>query len=122
MNKKETSIILASYKHIYACNEVLNIDKTDTIREYRHMLEELGLKKEMYIIENEVICERDNIKYSSKQVYEMIFETFLKYNKYIHYDMNEIERYYDDLQFYFTDEENKCHIARINLLNNYKAA
>ena len=122
MNKKESNIILNTYKEIYRIHEVVKIDKADTIRELKIMIDALGMKKERYIIENEVIAERDNIKYSSLQMYEMIFNNFLKYGKYIHYDLDEIDVYYDDLQFRMTEEENKCYTAQVNYIESHKAA
>jgi hypothetical protein len=120
MNKKESAIILKSYKDIYYAHCILEIDKTDSRREFKFLLDTLGLKKERYIVENEIITEKENINCSSKSMYEMIFETFAKYNKYINYDLNEIDTIYDDLQFEMTEEDKKCHIARISYIENNK--
>ena len=118
MNKKEKGIILDTYKNMYYCNMIVQIDKLDAIRELKIMIDKLELKKERYEIENEIISERDGIKATAKYMYESIFEVFTKYEKYVHYDLNDIEMCYDNLEYKMTEEERKCDTAKINYLKN----
>lgn len=122
MNKKESQIILNTYKQIYFAHTIVNIDKSDTIREFKFMLDNLGLKKERYIVENNIIAERDELTGTVKECYIMIFETFTRYGKYINYDLKEIQMYYDNLQYEFTEEDVKCHNARIKYILDRIAA
>lgn len=119
MNKKERKIILDTYKTIYRIHEIVKIDKSDSIREFKYLLDVLGMEKERYMIENEIIAERDNLTYMQKEMYSLIFETFSKYGKYIHYDLEEIDMYYNDLQFKMTDEENRCHKNQVHSILQY---
>lgn len=121
MNKKEKNIILENYKRAYHSQEILKNNKDDTRRTLKFMLDDLGLKKERYIIENEIISERDNISYMNKETYKMIFDTFLRHEKYIHYDLDEIDQYYFDLQYEMTDEENKYYLNQINYIKEHTA-
>lgn len=122
MNKKEMNIILTTYKEAYNAQEILGFDKADTLRTLKFMIDSLGLEKQRYEIENDVIAERDHLNITTKEMYQIIFETFEKYNVYVNYDLDEIEMYYDNLQFKMTQEENKCHQARINYIISNKAA
>jgi len=116
MNKKEKDIILNTYREIYNIHNVLKIDKTDTLRDFKFMLKNLNLTKDMYMIENEIIAEQNNLSLTVKEMFRMIFETFAKYNVYVNYNIEEINMYYDNLQYEFTEEEIKCHKARINYI------
>jgi hypothetical protein len=122
MTNKEKQIILNTYKENYSAHEILKIDKSETLYTLRYLLDSLELKKDRYIIENSVIIERDNIKFMEREAFQMIFDTFLKYGKYIHYDLQEIDMYYDDLQYEMTEEEIRCHNARIRNIMSYRAA
>jgi len=116
MNKKELTVILNHYKNIYYTHTVVKIDKADSLREFKFLLESLGLKKERYIVENEVIAENFNLKSSVKECYSMIFKSFVKYGVYTNYDLDEIDTYYQELTWEFTEEENKCHKARVKYI------
>jgi len=116
MNKNEKSIILDTYKQIYYTHHIVKIDKSDSLREFKFLLQSLNLKKELYQVENEVIAESENMKLTVIEMYKMIFETFAKYNTYTNYDLSEIDIYYEELQWEFTEEENKCHKARVNYI------
>lgn len=120
MNKKEMQTILGTYKQIFHTHTVLRYDKADTVREFKFMLDSLNLKKERYIVENEVIAESKSMKSTVKSMYEMIFEDFAKYGRYINYDLEEIGLYYDNLQYELTEEENKCHVSRVNYIKEYE--
>lgn len=116
MNKNEKSIILNTYKEAYHCHNILNIDKTEVLYTLKFMVDSLGLKRERYIVENGIISEKLNLTSLEIQMYEMIFESFEKYGDYINYDLNQIDELYDDLKYQMTEEENKCHLARIKYL------
>jgi len=116
MNKSEKSIILSTYKDIYYTHHVVKIDKSDALREFKFLLASLNLKKESYQVENEVIAEVKNMSLTVIEMYKMIFETFAKYNTYCNYNLEEIDIYYEELQWEFTEEENKCHKARIKYI------
>jgi hypothetical protein len=120
MNKKEQNIILNIYKEIYNTHNVLEIDKTDTLREFRFLLKNLNLTKEMYITENQIITEQNNLNLTVKEMFSMIFDTFAKYNIFVNYNIEEINLYYDNLQYEFTEEENKCHNARIKYITDHQ--
>lgn len=118
MNKQEKIIIFSHYKQVYYNHLILDYDKADTIRELRSLLKSLNLEKERYQVENEVIIEQKGYNSITKEAYQMIFDTFFKHDVLIHYDLAEINFYYDELRFQFTPEEIKCHAARINLINS----
>ena len=117
MNKTETNTIINIYKDMYYVHHIVNIDKSETLREFKFMIDKLGLKKQRYIVENKIIMERDEIT-GKADIYEMIFNDFILYNRYVHYDINEISNEYDELQFYMNDEQLKCNKARINYICN----
>jgi len=116
MTKNEKSIILSAYKDIYYTHNIVKIDKSDSLREFKFLLNSLNLKKESYQVENEIIAETNNLKITVIEMYKMIFETFAKYNTYINYNLEEINIYYEELQWEFTEEENKCHKARVKYI------
>ena len=116
MTKQEKQTILSAYKQIYYTHHVVKINKSDALREFKFLLSSLNLKKELYQIENEVIIEANNLKLTVKEMYNMIFELFVKYNTYCNYDLEEIDIYYEELQWEMTEEENKCHKARVRYI------
>ena len=116
MNKKELNTILSVYKDIYYTHHVVKIDKSDSLREFKFLLTSLNLKKESYMVENKVIAEAENMSLTVKEMYNMIFESFVKYNTYCNYDLEEIDIYYEELQWEMTEEENKCHKASVRYI------
>lgn len=119
MNKKEMNTILKSYKTIYNL-KLMGFDKDDSIREFKILLNNLGMEIERYKAENEIIAAHNNMSCTIIEMYEMIFNDFLKYGRPIHYDLKEIDEYYDYLEFKMTEEENACHKARINYINTHQ--
>ena len=114
MNKKEIATIKESYKAIYK-NSL--IDKADMSRfNMKMLLDNLGLKKERYEVENEVIADNNNYKSMIVESFQMIAEDFEKYGVYVNYDLTEIENIFEDLQYEMTEEEIRCYNARINLI------
>ncbi|GCD12628.1 hypothetical protein [Clostridium tagluense] len=116
MNKTESKIMLKAYYQVYYAQEILGFDKSDSLREFRFMFRDLGFKQDLVEVENKVICEKLDIKGTAKEMYRMIFETFLKYGVITNYDLNKIESSYEELKYIMTEEENKCHLARIKFL------
>ena len=117
MNLKEKEIILKEYSDLLYSDMILKIDKSDTLRHFRNLLKGLNLIKEMYATENEIICYRDNVAGIKKEMFRMIIDTFAKYNKYVKFDIDEIELYFDNLQYEMTEEE-KCHHAQMKYLKD----
>jgi hypothetical protein len=105
MNKCERELILTAYKNCYHVQEITGIDKQDTIRELKHLIDSLNLKRERYQTENEVITERDNIRLIPREMYSLIFDSFAKHGHLVHYDLQEIELIFAELQYEMTDEE-----------------
>lgn len=119
MNKKELNIITATYKDMLYTNEVLEIDKSDSIREFKRLLDNLNLKDERYTVENEIICYKNNYNCIVRETFELIYNTFKKYNQYVNYNLDDIENIYNDLKYIMTVEDNKCHEARIRNILSY---
>jgi len=118
MNKKESAIILKSYYDMYFSQTVCGIDKSDSIRDFSFMLKTLGMTKEKYEIENKIISDHKEIKGTAKVMFEAIFESFAKFGAYVHFDLEEIDTYYENLQYKMDEEGIKCHKARISYLTN----
>ena len=119
MNKKEKEIIINTYKDIIYSAEILNFDYTDTKRKFKHLLDQLNLKNERYQVENEIISLKNEYNYIIRETFGLIYNTFKKYNQYVNYDLDMICIIFDDLQFKMTEEEIKCHKARIKVINEY---
>lgn len=119
MNKQEKEILLNNYKENYNLHHILNYDKTDILINLKYLLDNLDLKKDRYIIENEIISEKEKYNFLQRESFKMIFEMYLKYNVYVNYDLKEIAGYFEDLQFIITDEEIRCHQARIRNIENH---
>jgi len=118
MNKTEKAIILKQYHDMFYAQSVLEIDKSDSIREFSFLLKTLGMTKEKFEVENKILAEEKGITGTTKEMYSLIFESFAKYNCYVNYDLKEIDLYYDSLEWKMTQEKNKCHKARISYLTN----
>jgi len=118
MNKKEASIILKTYSDIYYSHVINEFDKSESIREFSFLLKSLGMNKEKTMVENVIICERDNIRGTAKEMYRMIFESFSEHEVYVNYDLSEIDMYYENLKYSMSEEDIKCHNARIKYLTN----
>jgi len=118
MNKTEKIIILKQYQDMFYAQSVLEIDKSDSIREFSFLLKTLGMTKEKFEVENKILAEENGIKGTARAMFEAIFEAFAKFGTYVHYDLSEINMYYDDLQYKMDAEGIKCHKARISYLTN----
>jgi len=119
MTKKEKDIILNRYKEIYHVNTNLKIDKYDSLRELGFLLTDLGLKKELYMMQNEVIAENLNLSLSVKECYSMIFDSFVKHGVFTNFNLDEINTYFQELQYEFTEDEYKYHNNRIKYILEY---
>lgn len=120
MTNKEKNILLKNYKRIYHQHLITDY-KNDSRLEFVNLLDALGLKTDRYIIENEVISELRQYNNIQREMFEMIFESFLKYGVYIHYDVKDIELFFDNLQFQMNDEEKRLYQVRINNILQYIA-
>lgn len=115
MTKNEKAILLDSYKMIVSC-ETIGLDKDDARREFESLLDKLDLKTDRYLVKNNVICETNEYDLIVVDTFYMVFNTFLKYNRYVYFDINDIDDCYNDLQFEMNDEDIKCHNARMKIL------
>lgn len=113
MNSKDKSTILQQYDSLLRVQK-LGYDKSETLQEFRRLLDNLTLKAERIQVENTITAE--DMKPTQQDMYSMIFETFSKYGVYPHYDLNEIDNIFENLQFKMTEEEKKCHKARVSYI------
>ena len=77
MTKNEKEILFKAYEGILKA-EVLGIDKDDAKREFKYLIDKLGLKEDRYILENSSICIINEYSVIVKDMFDMIFETFKK--------------------------------------------
>jgi hypothetical protein len=120
MTSKEKDVILKNYKKIYKISLTKGFEYKDDARlEFTNLLDSLGLKKERYIIENQVLSELKQYNNIQVSMFEMIFDDFLKYGVYTHYDLQEIDIHYDTLQFSMSDDEKRLYQVRINNILQY---
>ncbi|MDY5098764.1 MULTISPECIES: hypothetical protein [Clostridia] len=117
MNKKERNIILDTYKTILEIQSNTGIDKTDAIKEFKPMLDNLGLKADRYSIENKIIAKEMNLTGIKEEAYEMMFNDLVKYGIYENYGENLLNEIYN-LELEMSDEQLKCNKARINIIAN----
>lgn len=115
MNKKEKSVILDTYKNILEVQRITGIDKADSIREFKFMLDKLGLKLDRYIIENKIIAKEMELTGIQEEAYEMIFNDCIKYGIYENYGNDLLNSLYE-LELEMTDEQIKCNKARVNII------
>ena len=78
MNKKEREIILNKYENI------LMYGDNSTIREFKSLLNMLGLENDKFKIENKVIADKNDLSPLIIDMYDMIINDLNKYN-----DVNE---------------------------------
>lgn len=117
MNKKEKAILLDSYKRIYYTHELVGIDKSDSIHEFKFILNNLGLELDRYIIENKIIAEKMELKPTQEEAFEMMFNDCIKYGRYENYGKHLVGAV-EELKFNMTEEEKKCNAARIRTIEN----
>lgn len=116
MNNKEIKTIENKYYEI--CKLVLmgyDYHKT-TQQEIGNMMELLGLKKNKYIIENNAVIDHKSYNGIVREVFNMLFDNFVKYKVYTTFDIDDIEMYFENLQYNMTAEEIKCNKARIRII------
>ena len=120
MTKTELNIIKEHYKHLYySCRVLKNDSLKDSVYEMRDLLSALNLKDVAYTIENEVISEEKNYNYTLREVFSMVYDNFKKYNVYIHYTLEDLEHYFEELQYSMLAEEKKLNAKRIELIKSY---
>ena len=120
MTKNELNIIKEHYKHlVYGCYALKNDSLKDSVYDMRDLLSALNLKDVAYTIENEVISEEKNYNYTLREVFSMVYDNFKKYNVYIHYTLEDLEHYFEELQYSMLPEEKKLNVKRIELIKSY---
>lgn len=115
MNKKEIQIIEESYRNVYKANLEYEYNPVACV-DMRVLMDTLGLKENRYKVENEVISDRNNYNAIIRDMFQMIFDDFKKYGVYVHYDLEEIDVYFSELQYEMNQEDISCYNARISYL------
>ena len=112
MTKTELSILKENYKREYK-ESIINDNSyiKATKLALKQLLIELKQNKIIAEAENEIYMELKQFNYIKKEVFNNLFKTFEKYNVYITF--NDIEMYFDELQYNMTDDEKKkmCEIV-----------
>lgn len=115
MNKKEKEIMLKGYeRNLISLSEGFEYKK-EVVREYSILLDNLGLMKEKYEVENKILADLNDLNEAEKDMYDMIIKDLNKYDIYCNY--SDIENYIYELEYEFTEEQLRCNKARINYLN-----
>lgn len=103
MNKKEVETIKESYKAMF--KDSMALHEQVGVSHMRELLDNLGLKKERYDIENEIILENNNFNEFTIGMFKMFVNEFVKYGKYSHYDLIEIKDIFDEVKYEMSDDE-----------------
>ena len=109
MNKKEREIILNKYENILIYGD------NSTIREFKSLLNMLGLENDKFKIENKVIADKNDLSPLIIDMYDMIINDLTKYNVYCNY--LDVEELLYNIEYELTEEELKCNKARINYIS-----
>lgn len=115
MKKNEIAIIIDRYSELFKLKPN-DWDKEEPLFELRIILDKLGLKKQRYEAENKAIMEHKEIRLIEREAFKMLFDDFVKYNRYVEFDIADIEMHFDDIKFDMTEEQIKCNKARIRML------
>lgn len=115
MNKKEIQIIKESYRNVYKANLEYECNPASCV-DMRVLIDTLGLKEHRYEVENEVISDRNNYNAIIKDMFKMIFDDFKKHGIYVHYDLEEIDVYFYELQYEMSEEDISCYNSRMSYL------
>ena len=118
MNKKEREIILNKYENI------LMYGDNSTIREFKSLLNMLGLENDKFKIENKVIADKNDLSPLIIDMYDMIINDLNKYNVYCNYlDVEEllynIEYELTKRGFKINPQKLKLKINLLKIKNNY---
>lgn len=116
MNKMEKQIILEGYKTILEIH-IEGIDKIDSIKEYRILLNKLGLINERIKIENKVIAKVNNLLPSEIDIYDLLIDTLYNYHCIANY--TEVEEYFSLLKYDLNKEELMYAERRLNYLKSH---
>ena len=117
MKKAEIKILMNEYKSILEA-EVLGYNKEIEKNLMERLIIKLDAKKEMYETINTFLIESKNYDVIATDLFNMINESFIKYNTFIKYDISDIEEKYEEIQYHMNEEENKYYNIRINQLKN----
>lgn len=114
MNKKEIKIMEDRYYQLLVTNKNL-WNKEDTIKEYKRLMIDLGLEKNMINIEYKFNFEYSNLSFMQIEGYNRLREIISKYSDYpIGFDG--IIEYTYNLEYYFTEEHRKNADACIKMI------
>ena len=116
MNKMEKQIILEGYKTILEIH-IEGIDKIDSIKEYRILLNKLGLINERIKIENKVIAKVNNLLPSEIDIYDLLIDTLYNYHCIANY--TEVKEYFSLLKYDLNKEELMYAERRLNYLKSH---
>ena len=118
MRKSEIKILSYELKMVLE-SESLGIDKSEEKALLLRLMRNLSLEQEIYNTINNFLIESKNYKPIEIDLFEMIENSFKKYNYLIEYRIDYIEDLYEnDVKYLMDEEENKYFNIRINQLKN----
>lgn len=118
MIKKEKEIILARYELILD-TEKLGYDKSDSKKELISLMDMLGMQKDRYVRENEVLSKHNNYSPIVVDMFDMLFDSFSKYDCLIRYDLDDVEEAFEHLRWKMPEEELSYNLKRISIIKDY---
>ena len=118
MKKNEIKILSYELKMVLE-SESLGIDKSEEKALLLRLMHKLNLEQEIYNTINNFLIESKNYSPIEIDLFEMIENSFKKYNYLIEYKVDYIEDLYEnDAKYLMSEEENKYFNIRINQLKN----
>ena len=118
MKKNEIKILSYELKMVLE-SESLGIDKSEEKALLLRLMHKLNLEQEIYNTINNFLIESKNYSPIEIDLFEMIENSFKKYNYLIEYKVDYIEDLYEnDVKYLMSEEENKYFNIRINQLKN----
>ena len=118
MKKNEIKILSYELKMVLE-SESLGIDKSEEKALLLRLMHKLNLEQEIYNTINNFLIESKNYSPIEIDLFEMIEDSFKKYNYLIEYKVDYIEDLYEnDVKYLMSEEENKYFNIRINQLKN----
>ena len=114
MNKKEIRIIEDRYYELLVTNKHL-WSKEDTIKEYKRLMIDLGLEKNMIDIEYKFNFEHNDLTFLQIEGYNRLREIISMYSDYP-IDFDGIIEYTYNLEYEFTEEHRKNAYACIKMI------
>ena len=118
MKKNEIKILSYELKMVLE-SESLGIDKSEEKALLLRLMHKLNLEQEIYNTINNFLIESKNYSPIEIDLFEMIENSFKKYNYLIEYKVDYIEDLYEnDVKYLMSEEDNKYFNIRINQLKN----